>query len=79
MVTVYYRIVIAIGKHIIANNAISRRDVYILVYKPTNIRVIISALQIIHTEVSVVVIASVSEWVVLCRACTVVGCAMLTP
>ena len=56
-----HRIVEAIRKHIVAQQALSGTYVNVGIDKPTNRRIIISAIEIIETKLGIVVIASVTE------------------
>ena len=60
-------IIATIGKHVIAQIALTRAGVAIRVNKSANARVVVSGLQVIESSIRIVVIPSVSQGIPQCN------------
>ena len=62
-------VVIAVGKHIAAQEALAGRGIVIRIDKPTDFRIVVSALQVVEAGLRIVIIPTIAEGIVIGHVC----------
>ena len=57
----HYRVIITICKHVVSNNALPSRCIFVRIDKPPDLGIIVSALAVIQSSLGIVDIAAISQ------------------
>ena len=68
MIHIHHRVITAIREHIVTEYSLACGNVAVGVYESAGIGIVISALQIIESQICIIVITTVKIWIIYCRS-----------